>query len=282
MPKTVGKASEGQTGIAWECLTWVFLRSFVGKKMMMSWVASEILSSLLCIISASLTLVFAILGKSCIVFSNNLINVLPKCDLNPPKVESVVRKSSVFVWSFIVLWEQKLGTWAWTEGRVGSLESVLGWDGAQPGQEGNVEGRGTNRAEGIGSWNNAAGKFPSSLSPKILWNTGVFSLPRILCWLCAAGACRGYPILAGIFWGAAGGRGPRGLWMSHQWEHSSLTCCRCSLPLFHAGQSLMEEQDLVGEHWNAHLTCAHVAFIILMGWCRIMQSLVPAGPSLGV
>lgn len=39
-------------------------------------VLGEILNSLLHISSASLTLVFAILGKSCIVFSNVLINVL--------------------------------------------------------------------------------------------------------------------------------------------------------------------------------------------------------------
>lgn len=71
----------------------------------MSWVGSEILCSLLRTIPASLTLVFAILDKFCVIFSNNLINVLPKCDLSSHAVESIVRKrkSSVFVRFFIVL-----------------------------------------------------------------------------------------------------------------------------------------------------------------------------------
>lgn len=47
-------------------------------------VGSEMLNSLLHIISAFVTLVSAILDESCIVFSNNLINVLPKCDFKFP------------------------------------------------------------------------------------------------------------------------------------------------------------------------------------------------------
>lgn len=64
-------------------------------------------------------------------------------------------------------------------GRVGSWESVLGWEGAQS----NQEGRRINKkhgVEGVGSWNNVAGTFPPSLSPKIVWNTGVSSLASIL------------------------------------------------------------------------------------------------------
>lgn len=77
----------------------------------------------------------------------------------------------------------------WREGL--EVWNLLAWQGAQSSQEGNVEDRRANEkhgVEGTGSWNNVAGTFPSSLNPKILRNTGVSTLPRILlptplcCW----------------------------------------------------------------------------------------------------
>lgn len=133
MPQRVRKPSEGEAGIAGECLTYLFLGSFVGK-VMMPLVSSEILCSLLLIIPSSLTLVFAILDKNfCIILLNNLIKVPPKCDLNSHVMESTVRKrkSLVFGRFFIGLWEEKLSiwdaaAWAWTGGKGLKFEICTG------------------------------------------------------------------------------------------------------------------------------------------------------------
>lgn len=150
----------------------------------MAWMGSEILKPLLHIISASLTLVFAVLDKSCVIFSYNLINVLFKCGLNSHVVESIVRKrkSSVIVRFFIVQWEQKwviwdVAAWAWTGGKAWKfgISAGLGRSTVKKGEEQMKSG-----VEGTGSWNYITGKFPPSLSPKILWNPGVSRILSVL------------------------------------------------------------------------------------------------------
>lgn len=143
------------------------------------------------------------------MFSNNLINVLPKCDLKLHVVESVVRKrKSWFCQVFHCAVNAKVGHlrcgWLGLDWREGLEVRSLCWLGKeQSSQEENIEERSANGKhgmEGMAVGITLLATFPLP-EPQNTLEHGGFCLPRIpalhtpLC----CGARGGEPILAAIF-----------------------------------------------------------------------------------